>query len=101
MHVISFSIWQDKPVETYALHRICWARMKSKTPNTIKYGYRPPEAADALGSEKLLAECVAAGWLKPVVKRHKLTLYDRAAIAICWTRILAGEMPTADDEADS
>jgi hypothetical protein len=65
--------------------------------NTIKYGYRPPEAAYALGSEKLLAECVAAGWIKPTVKRHKLTLYDRGDIASCWSRILAGEMPTDHD----
>jgi hypothetical protein len=65
-----------------------------KSPNTIKYGFRPPEAAYALGSEKLLAECVAAEWIKPIVKRHKLTLYDRADIATCWSRILAGEMPT-------
>jgi hypothetical protein len=64
------------------------------TPNTLKYGFRPPEAAEVLGSEKLLAECVTAGWIKPVIKRHKLTLYDRADIASCWTRLLAGEVPT-------
>jgi hypothetical protein len=74
-------------------------RMKNKTPNTIKYGFRPAEAAEAFGSEKLLAECVAAQWLKPVVKRHKLTLYDRADIAACWSRILAGEMPTEAHES--
>ena len=62
--------------------------------NAVKYGYRPPEAADALGSEQLLKECVAAGWIKPTVKRHKLTLYDRGNIAACWSRILAGEMPS-------
>jgi len=65
-----------------------------KPPNTIKYGLRPNEAAFALGSEKLLKECVAAGWIKPIVKRHKLTLYDRADIASCWARILGGEVPT-------
>jgi len=61
--------------------------------NIVKYGFRPSEAAYVLGSEKLLAECVTAGWIKPVVKRHKLTLYDRGDIASCWARILAGEMP--------
>jgi hypothetical protein len=65
-------------------------------PIMTKYGFRPPEAAYALGSEKLLAECVKAGWIKPIVKRHKLTLYDRADIAKCWTRILAGEMPLTE-----
>jgi hypothetical protein len=65
----------------------------TSSPNIVKYGYRPPEAAAALGSEKLLAECVKAGWIKPRIKRHKLTLYDRADIATCWSRILAGETP--------
>lgn len=67
--------------------------MLTKSPNTIKFGFRPHEAALALGSEKLLDECIAAGWIKPIVKRHKLTLYDRADIASCWARILAGEVP--------
>ena len=62
-------------------------------PITTKYGFRPQEAAFALGSEKLLEECVEAGWLKPIIQRHKLTLYDRGHIASCWARILAGEMP--------
>jgi hypothetical protein len=75
--------------------------MKIRTPNTIKYGFRPPEAAYALGSEKLLAECVAAKWIKPTVKRHKLTLYDRADIATCWSRILAGELPTGEEAQGS
>jgi len=58
-----------------------------------KLGYRPHEAAFALGSEKLLQECVAAGWLKPVLKRHKLTLYAITDITRCWMRILGGELP--------
>ena len=65
----------------------------------MKYGFRPPEAAEVFGSEKLLAECVTAGWIKPVIKRHKLTLYDRADIASCWSRIPAGEVPSQEDEA--
>jgi hypothetical protein len=54
-----------------------------------------------LGSEKLLAECVAAGWIKPRVKRHKLTVYDRGDIAACWMRILNGETPIAIESSDS
>jgi hypothetical protein len=63
--------------------------------NTLlnKFGYRPDEAAFALGSEKLLQECVAADWLKPIVKRHKLTLYAISDITRCWARILGGELP--------
>jgi hypothetical protein len=59
----------------------------------MKLGYRPDEAATMLGSEQLLNECVAAGWIKPVMQRHKLTLYDGGALAKCWARILAGEVP--------
>lgn len=66
-------------------------------PVTMKYGFRPKEAAFALGSEKLLEECVEAGWLKPIIQRHKLTLYDRGHIASCWARILGGETPTEED----
>jgi hypothetical protein len=58
-----------------------------------KFGYRPDEAAFALGSEKLFQECVQAAWLKPIIKRHKLTLYAQRDIARCWARILAGELP--------
>ena len=57
-----------------------------------KFGYRPDEAAFALGSEILLQELVRAGWLRPVVKRHKLTIYAHSDIARCWARILGGEV---------
>jgi hypothetical protein len=58
-----------------------------------KFGLRPDEAAFALGSEKLFEECVCGGWIKPVIKRHKLVLFDRADVANCWSRILGGEAP--------
>jgi hypothetical protein len=58
-----------------------------------KFGYRPDEAAFALGSSLLLQECVEAKWLRPIVKRHKLTLYAQSDIARCWARILGGEVP--------
>ena len=64
-----------------------------------KFGYRPDEAAFALGSEKLLQECVQADWLKPIIKRHKLTLYAHRDIARCWARILSGEMPFQTETA--
>ena len=86
---------------TYAMHRLLsknhrFSTVKAKS-NTVKYGYRPAEAADALGSAKLLEECVKAGWIKPDLRRHKLTLYDHAALAVCWARILNGEMPNGGD----
>jgi hypothetical protein len=66
----------------------------SKNVSINKLGYRPDEAAFALGSAKLLEACVKAGWLQPVIKRHKLTLYADRDIARCWMRILGGETPT-------
>jgi hypothetical protein len=65
----------------------------TKNVSINKLGYRPDEAAYAIGSEKLLQECVDAGWLKAIVKRHKLTLYAASDIARCWARILGGELP--------
>jgi hypothetical protein len=65
----------------------------TKNVSVNKFGYRPDEAAFALGSEKLLRECVEAGWLKPIIKRHKLTLYAVTDITRCWARILGGELP--------
>jgi hypothetical protein len=67
----------------------------SKNLTINKLGYRPDEAAFVLGSEKLLQECVAAGWLKPIIKRHKLTLYALSDITRCWARILGGELPNS------
>lgn len=54
----------------------------------MKLGYRPDEAAEVLGSVQLLDECISAGWIKPVVRRHRLTIYNYADIAKCWERII-------------
>jgi hypothetical protein len=59
----------------------------------MKLGYRPEEAAAVVGSGQLLTEMVAAGWLRPRIQRHKLTLYDYSDIAKCWARICTGECP--------
>lgn len=60
----------------------------------MKLGLREHEAADAIGSRTLLREMVASGWLKPVVQRHKLTLFDSADLSKAWGRIRNGETPT-------
>jgi len=60
---------------------------------SIKLGLRPDEAAEVIGSEQLFREMVSAGWLRPVVQRHKITLYDRGHVAAAWARILSGESP--------
>jgi hypothetical protein len=59
----------------------------------VKLGYRPEETAFILGSVQLFDEMVAAKWLKPVVSRHKLLLFDRGDISRAWARILNGEEP--------
>ena len=69
--------------------------MKQRTPDasSMKLGYRPAEAAAALGSRQLLDDAVRGGWIKPVVNRHKLVLFDRADLLRLWARIISGEMP--------
>ena len=67
--------------------------MKQNFNHLPKFGLRPDEAAFALGSSKILEECVEGGWLKPIIQRHKLTLFDAGDVARCWARILAGEVP--------
>lgn len=59
----------------------------------VKLGYRPEETAFVLGSVQLFDEMVAAKWLKPVVSRHKLLLFDHGDISRAWARILNGEEP--------
>lgn len=59
----------------------------------LKRGLRPWEAAERVGSRKLFAEMESAGWIAPVVHRHKLKLFDAADVDRAWLRILAGELP--------
>lgn len=64
-------------------------------PDSIKYGVRRKEAIDRIGSRLLFDQMVAAGWIAPVVKKHRLSLFDAADIAKCWARIRNGEVPPA------
>ncbi len=67
--------------------------MRKNTLEAVKFALRPNEAAAALGAQALLSACIAAGWLKPVVHRHKLVLFDRGDLARCWQRLRQGESP--------
>lgn len=60
----------------------------------MKLGLSASEAADAIGSRVLLRQMEKAGWVKPVLRRHKLTLFDCDAICGAWERIKKGEVPT-------
>ncbi len=46
-----------------------------------------------LGRACLAIECVEAGWIKPVVSRHKCTLYAVSDVRRAAARIKAGELP--------
>jgi len=69
------------------------AHQPMRARNLQKLGLRPDDVDDVLGSRKLREEMVDAGWLRPVVQRHKLTLYDSGEVTRAWARILAGETP--------
>ena len=71
--------------------------MKRNSTNLPKFGLRPDEVIFAFGSQKVFQECVDAAWLTPVVRRHKLTLFDHVDVARCWARIRSGERPPACD----
>jgi hypothetical protein len=58
-----------------------------------KFGFRPEEAAEQVGSRVLFSEMRRAGWVKPVIDRHKLVLFDASDIERAWSRILSGETP--------
>jgi hypothetical protein len=60
---------------------------------TPKLAYRAKEAADFIGSDELLKRMVAAGWIEPKIREHKLTIYDGAELAACWQRICRGDRP--------
>ena len=63
----------------------------------MKLGFRRDEAAKAIGSIQLLMDMQRAGWITPVVDRHKLVLYDRGDILRAWARVLSGDLPPARD----
>jgi hypothetical protein len=54
---------------------------------------RHSEAAELLTSRAVLLACQRAGWLKPCIRRKKLTVYNRADVLAALQRILSGEYP--------
>jgi hypothetical protein len=55
---------------------------------------RHGEAAELLTSRAVLLACQKAGWLKPCIRRKKLTVYNRADVMAAGQRILSGEYPS-------
>jgi hypothetical protein len=62
---------------------------------------RHSEAAELLTSRAVLLACEEAGWLKPCVKRKKMTVYNRADILAAAQRILSGEYPRDYAQSES
>jgi hypothetical protein len=57
---------------------------------------RPEDAARYVGGEGMLKRFVGAGWLQPVVRRKRLTLYRRVDLDACCARLDAGEFPEVE-----
>ena len=54
---------------------------------------RAEDAGRYIGCPGLLARMEKAGWIKPVVRRKRMTLYKRAALDECAERLERGEFP--------
>ena len=57
---------------------------------------RPPDAAAYVGGTGILKRFVLAKWLRPVVRRKRLTLYRRADLDSCCSRLDSGEFPEVE-----
>ena len=60
---------------------------------------RPEAAAKMVGSVEFLRELEAAGWIKPVIRRSRLTLYSVRHLQNCAYRLEAGEIPSSSKES--
>ena len=58
-----------------------------------KLGYRPADVQALFGSIQIYRDTVEAGWLKPIIQRKRLTVFDRADVLRVWERIRRGEYP--------
>jgi hypothetical protein len=57
---------------------------------------RAGDAAAYVGCEGLLKRMVAARWIKPVVREKRLTLYRRADLDACCSRLDADGLPEVE-----
>lgn len=58
-----------------------------------KLGYRPSDVQVLFGSVQIYRDVVEAGWLKPIIQRKRLTVFDRSDVLRVWERIRRGEYP--------
>jgi hypothetical protein len=62
---------------------------------------RAAAAGDYVGCEGLLKLMKDAGWIKPVVQRHRMTIYRRSDLDACCSRLDAGEFPAEDSRSEN
>jgi hypothetical protein len=65
---------------------------------------RATAAAEYVGCEGMLKLMREAGWITPIVQRHRMTLYRLADLDACCSRLDAGEFPlavTADSRSEN
>ncbi|MCB1232238.1 MAG: hypothetical protein KDN19_18450 [Verrucomicrobiae bacterium] len=58
-----------------------------------RLGIRRRDVIATFGSRSLYEDCVRAGWLRPLVRRGRLTLFDASDVEKVWMRIKKGEVP--------
>jgi hypothetical protein len=51
------------------------------------------DAGEYIGSRQVLNDMRAAGWINPLVARHRMTLFDTNELQKCYARFYAGEYP--------
>lgn len=54
---------------------------------------RADDAGRYIGCAGLLAHCEKAGWIKPVVRRKRMTIFSRSKLDECCDRLERGEFP--------
>lgn len=45
------------------------------------------------GSKSLVQDCIHAGWLIPIVRRGRVSLFERQQVFQVWERITEGNLP--------
>ena len=62
---------------------------------------RREAAGDYVTVPGLLVLMEGAGWISPVVQRHRMTLFDQRQIDACIDRLAAGEFPEPPQSSTS
>lgn len=60
-------------------------------------GIRRDQLGAHIGSEQIVRDMIAAGWLKPIVSRSNVSIYAAAHVAQAFSRLMAGELPPSQN----